>query len=383
MDRQIPQKIYWSNMHLTTNALLLYTKRIRVIGNTMNVGLKKARGKYIGIVESDDFVEKDMFEKLYKAAEKSDAEIVKSNFYLFNDILQTNKFNENLKDCLYGQVFIPRKETKVFFVSPAIWSCLYKREFLMKHDILFHETPGASYQDTSFAFKSLVTAERVYLLQDAFVHYRINTPSSSMARIHDPSKFFIIFDEFLTIKKFIMERKEKEVVTIYERIKFVVYKMFYDQLDIQFQYAFYLRMLDEFKCEQTDGWLKEREWPEEEWKNLQRLLEESIQWFKETAKVYKEGRLNLFQKTNRKFYYDGFLQYLREQKAVFIYGSGKIGKKVCKHLMERNVAVDNFVVTSKKNNTEAVLGISVVSIDDLRSYAREFPVIVAVRERDQ
>lgn len=253
----------------------------------------------------------------------------------------------------------------------------------MKHDILFHETPGASYQDTSFAFKSLVTAERVYLLQDAFVHYRINTPSSSMARIHDPSKFFIIFDEFLTIKKFIMERKEKEVVTIYERIKFVVYKMFYDQLDIQFQYAFYLRMLDEFKCEQTDGWLKEREWPEEEWKNLQRLLEESIQWFKETAKVYKEGRLNLFQKTNRKFYYDGFLQYLREQKAVFIYGSGKIGKKVCKHLMERNVAVDNFVVTSKKNNTEAVLGISVVSIDDLRSYAREFPVIVAVRERDQ
>ena len=33
-------------------------------GDSMNQGLKKANGEYIGIVESDDFVEPNMFETL-------------------------------------------------------------------------------------------------------------------------------------------------------------------------------------------------------------------------------------------------------------------------------------------------------------------------------
>ena len=48
-------------------------------GDSMNQGLKKATGEYVGIVESDDFIDRDAFEKLYKIARDTNAEVVKSN----------------------------------------------------------------------------------------------------------------------------------------------------------------------------------------------------------------------------------------------------------------------------------------------------------------
>ena len=50
-------------------------------GNSMNCGLDIARGKYIGIVESDDIASKTMFEDLFRLAEEHRVDVVKSNFY--------------------------------------------------------------------------------------------------------------------------------------------------------------------------------------------------------------------------------------------------------------------------------------------------------------
>ena len=44
------------------------TKQNSGYGNTMNVGMDIAIGEYIGIVESDDYIEKNMFERLYNTA---------------------------------------------------------------------------------------------------------------------------------------------------------------------------------------------------------------------------------------------------------------------------------------------------------------------------
>ena len=46
------------------------TKKNAGYGNSMNIGMDKARGEYIGIVESDDYVERDMCEFLYSVAKK-------------------------------------------------------------------------------------------------------------------------------------------------------------------------------------------------------------------------------------------------------------------------------------------------------------------------
>ena len=60
---------------------VIINKKNSGYGDSMNRGLAKATGEYIGIVESDDWVEKDMFESLYSLAKENEAEVVKSNFY--------------------------------------------------------------------------------------------------------------------------------------------------------------------------------------------------------------------------------------------------------------------------------------------------------------
>ena len=52
-------------------------------GYAKNLGIQKAKSPYIAIVESDDYVALDMFEKLYLKAEETGADIVKDNYSTF------------------------------------------------------------------------------------------------------------------------------------------------------------------------------------------------------------------------------------------------------------------------------------------------------------
>ena len=53
----------------------------RSYGYQMNLGLAAARGEYIGIVETDDFADPEMFETLYRKAKHHKAQVVKGNYY--------------------------------------------------------------------------------------------------------------------------------------------------------------------------------------------------------------------------------------------------------------------------------------------------------------
>ena len=68
-------------------------------GDSMNKGLEKATGEYIGIVESDDFIESDAFKKLYELAHETKADIVKANYFYHSkdgDVLHEVVKNQKL-----------------------------------------------------------------------------------------------------------------------------------------------------------------------------------------------------------------------------------------------------------------------------------------------
>ena len=54
-------------------------------GHSVNMGIRAAQGQYIGIVESDDFAEPDMFRSLYNAAEKNRVDFVKGNYNTYRE----------------------------------------------------------------------------------------------------------------------------------------------------------------------------------------------------------------------------------------------------------------------------------------------------------
>lgn len=75
-------------------------------GHTMNMGFAAAKGEYVGIVESDDFAEVDMFEKMYNLAKSNDADVVKSNFFQYttNTVPDNDPIVDNLAACRFGEV---------------------------------------------------------------------------------------------------------------------------------------------------------------------------------------------------------------------------------------------------------------------------------------
>lgn len=186
-------------------------KRIKIIdkknsgyGDSMNQGLKKATGEYIGIVESDDFIDLDAFEKLYTVAKKNDADVVKSNFY---EYYGENKRDKGVSNMFpreeIGRIIDPRENHQIFYQPPCIWAAIYRREFLEKNKIGFLPTPGASYQDTGFNFKVWASTRRAYFMKRAFLHYRQDNSNSS---VKDAGKIYCVKEEYDDIDRFLEEK---------------------------------------------------------------------------------------------------------------------------------------------------------------------------------
>jgi len=368
------------------NRIIIINKMNTGYGNTMNVGLDRATGDYIGIVESDDFAAHEMFERLYEVANIYGAQIVKSNYFSYKSRFGgEKKFIEVLKDCPYNSIFSPIDEYRIFFATASIWSGIYQRKFLEDYNIRFNETPGASYQDTSFTFKLLICAEKVFLIRDAFLHYRVDNINSS---VKFPNKIFCVCDEYEEIERFLsnnlpnMANKLKPLIFA---LKFRTYRWNYNRLASSFQFAFLMRMSAELKTYYENGFLDCRYWNSADLAELQCIINDPYKYFEDTAKDYHDERLLLSQTLNSKFYKQGFLDSIMRYKNIIIYGAGVVGKKVAEKLKHEQ-GLNNILciaVSDKNKNPESVLGIPVYSIHDLGAYTDDSVVIIATKERYQ
>lgn len=194
-------------------------------GASMNRGLAEAQGDYIAILEPDDIYEPTALETLYKAAQISDADVTKANYWFywskpqpkdkliqvvkpawFEDAAQIEHLavgslvigsnNGDASDGIACMVADPYELPGIFFMIPSIWSALYKRSYLAEHSIRFLETPGASFQDLSFTFKVFAYTHKVCLVDAPVLHYRQDNESSS---VNDPKKAYCVIEELAEI----------------------------------------------------------------------------------------------------------------------------------------------------------------------------------------
>ena len=104
-------------------------------GSSMNIGLSKASGKYIGIVEPDDWIEPDMFESLYEESERNKLDVCRSEFFFHSE--KKGDVRTRTEDVPHDQVIRPADHGSVFFQKPSIWANLYLRSFLIDNGIRF------------------------------------------------------------------------------------------------------------------------------------------------------------------------------------------------------------------------------------------------------
>ena len=175
-------------------------------GYAKNIAIDMAKAPYYAIVESDDYIELDMLEKLYKKAEETGVDFVKANFSTFlgegdsrYDFPKTVAANPDD----YEKVLNPQNHPSCFKWIMFEWLGLYRLSFLREKEIRHNETPGAAFQDTGFWFLSFANASSVYLMKDHFYHYRCDNPYAS---VKDPKKALNICVEYDYIYRKLKER---------------------------------------------------------------------------------------------------------------------------------------------------------------------------------
>ena len=119
---------------LFDSRIIVINKKNGGLSSARNIGIKKAVGKYIAFVDSDDFINETMFEELYKYAEETENDVVASKVLLFNNkTLEITKrkskyseYSKNLKNPFY-----------LFEENIEVWNKIYKKRFYIKKRSLF------------------------------------------------------------------------------------------------------------------------------------------------------------------------------------------------------------------------------------------------------
>lgn len=252
-------------------------------GDSMNKGKELARGEYIGIVESDDFATIDMFDKLYKTANRNELDIVCSNYYAHRTGYgrDLDALVENLAICgSYGKVFNSMDNPRVFMCQPAIWTSIYKKSLLDSEDVRFLPTPGASFQDTAFYFKAFYAASRVMLLKEGYLHYRVDNANFS---VKNQNKLFCVCDEYAEVWNYAKRDASKfeTLKTWIPRQQFEGYLWNLNRLSPELQERFYPRYVEEFSKIREAGLIDADRFDKQNLSRLNRMIDEPGKYYRD------------------------------------------------------------------------------------------------------
>lgn len=154
-------------------------------GIPSNIGMDAAVGKYIGFVDSDDWVTKNGFEMLVKSAERHGSEVVIGGFRTFEEHCRDFSEAYDLKafDALPSDtVFTIDQYPNALRVSPVPWRKLYRRSFMEKNKIRYPEG-DYFYEDNPLHWFVISSNPIITKINDVISYHRMAREGQTMGAI--------------------------------------------------------------------------------------------------------------------------------------------------------------------------------------------------------
>lgn len=166
-------------------------------------GLEAAKGKYIGFVDSDDWIDPQMYQYLYDVIKQTGADVVSTGRYL-----EKSGNSEKLPDHIEPGLYCP-KESEYFCkhmifgdnrtiwgITPNFWNKLFKKENISEWEKTI--PPDITYgEDDACVYSCMAFADSVYTSKKCFYHYRLR--KNSMSNSADEQYFSRINLLYLTL----------------------------------------------------------------------------------------------------------------------------------------------------------------------------------------
>lgn len=316
---------------------LLYCDRGSV-GAQLNMGIKIAKGEYIGIVESDDRILPDMYKKEYEFAKQNGfPDIVRADNYIFfgqgdEETIIRTRVSHNEFD--YGVSLSAKKEPDRVFIGGSYWTGIYKRDFLINNNILMHESKGAAYQDFGFLFQTSALADNIYIMNDAFYCYRKDNPQSSCNK---PMGINLIENEYAFLKDKLIECGIWfDYKRYYYLWKIRNYLWFYNNLD-RFGKKEVIPIM--YKSIMED--LNDPEFPDDGWNKKESEVIQLLKKSYEAFVSYFESRDKMFADSYEKIY------NISPSDNICIFGAGNIAVIIMIYFKRKNI-IPKFVLDNNK-----------------------------------
>lgn len=174
-------------------------------GAARNAGLDIATGKYIGFVDSDDWIEPDTYEYLMRIIEKEKADIAACDFFTVNE-----KHNRKEREKKENLKIMDGNELMLFFLRingeksfHAVWNMLYKREVI--GDCRFPE--GKITEDMLFNYQVYCNCKK-YVLSNQKKYFYFYNPNG-VTRKELGEKDFALLTNWDVIVKDIKSKKKE------------------------------------------------------------------------------------------------------------------------------------------------------------------------------
>lgn len=179
--------------------------------NARKTGVGSASGEYIGFVDSDDWIEPDMYEILMKRANIYSADIVSCGYYLDKRdssyvVCDTDEIilidGEKARKNFFGGILAKGFDWRVNRnITPSVCNKIFKKRLLEKAYEKIDERIVWD-EDTITILSTVLESERIVLIPDVLYHYRQNMLSVSHKRNREVLQNYVYtFNELWRISK--------------------------------------------------------------------------------------------------------------------------------------------------------------------------------------
>nr|WP_268904482.1 glycosyltransferase family 2 protein [Campylobacter armoricus] len=225
-------------------------KRIQVVhktnaglGAAYNTGLEMASGEYIGFVESDDWIEPNMYEELYKKASETNVDVCIGNFYYHSEA--GDKIYSKLFTTIpYDEIFSIDNYPELLTLHSSLWAKIYKKSVLGHIRVPEFKNSGY-YCDFPYWTEILCCAKTITRINSCVYHYRIDNPNASSTNLRTDSKLLTIIPSIKEAKNIIKKYNKYDLLKeeVYFNSILTAFR-FFANIDKQYKQEFYEKMKD-------------------------------------------------------------------------------------------------------------------------------------------
>lgn len=175
-------------------------KKNEGLGYARNSGMSIATGEYIAFLDSDDYISRDMYEKVYSELKRTSADCCVTGYVVKKDsgkeIYKENplgtasyKGDDVITKVLAGMLGAKPEQIRDTDVGMSVWKCVYRKELLQEKGILFPSERELISEDIIFQIRVLPYVKCVCTLSEGMYYYCENLNSQSLTKTYSKDKF--------------------------------------------------------------------------------------------------------------------------------------------------------------------------------------------------